>query len=447
MLIKNYKQLATTQQRRRLISLTEAGMQAVLPSIIMPKVLRFDKRNKTLKVKNKKFKIQGRIFVMGGGKASGLMAETLECIIPAEYIRAGIINCTTTNYKTKKIKIIKASHPIPNIHGVKGVKKMLAIKEKYKINKNDLIICLISGGGSALLPYAAQGIKLKDKQVVTKLLLESGAKIQEINVIRRHLSKIKGGQMAKFFAPTRIVSLIISDVVGNDLDTIASGLTAPDKSTWQDAYRVLKKYNLWKKVPARVASLVKNGLAGKNPETPKKLTNCDNYIVADNRTAIKAMASKARELGLKPFVMTDKLTGETSKMAKKIAQDIKAGKYGANLLILGGETTSVLPANYGRGGRNQYFAAVSLLALKNYPGQWAMVSLATDGSDFIPGIGGAMIDNQTLDLIKKKRINLELYIKKFDSYNLFKKAGGCLIKMNNTGTNVGDVIIYILENK
>ena len=239
MLIKNYKQLANTRTKKQLLNIVEAGIKAVLPSEIMPTVLNYNKTKKILKIKNNQYKIKGRIFVIGGGKATGLMAESLEKIIPVSHITAGMVNCVDNKYKTSKIKIIKANHPTPNTNGVKGVQQMLELQEKYNINADDLVLCLISGGGSSLLPLPASNITLKDIQKITKLLLNCGAEIHEINCVRKHLSKVKGGQLAKFFAPAKIVSLIISDVVGNDLDTIASGITAPDKTTWQNVYNIL----------------------------------------------------------------------------------------------------------------------------------------------------------------------------------------------------------------
>jgi len=453
MLIKNYKQLATTKTRRQLLKIIEAGIKAVLPSQIMPTVLSYNKRKKILQIKltlpngkhiNELYKIKGRIFVVGGGKATGLMAESLEKIIPVKDITAGIVNCVNNKYKTNKIKVVKANHPTPDMNGVKGVKQMLALQEKYNINTNDLVLCLISGGGSSLLPLPAQNITLKDIQKITKLLLICGAEIHEINCVRKHLSKVKGGQLAKFFAPAKILSLIISDVVGNDLDTIASGITAPDKTTWQDVYYILKKYKLLSQVPKNIIKLV---LAGKIPETPKKLINCDNYIIANNLIALKAAAKQAKKLKLSASIITDKQIGDTQKVATNIAKKIISNKYKNQVIILGGETTPTLPQKHGMGGRNQHFTATTILTLKNLKKNYTMASIGTDGIDYIPQAAGAIIDQQTLNKIQDKKINIEKYINNFDSYNLFRKLNNSLIKMDNTGTNVGDVIVYIIDKK
>ncbi len=456
MLIKNYKQLITTKTRKQLLKIIEAGIKAVLPSQIMPTVLSYDKKKKILQIKlmlpngkhiNKLYKIKGRIFVVGGGKAAGLMAESLEKIIPVKDITAGIVNCVNNKYKTNKIRIVKANHPTPDINGVKGVKQMLALQEKYNINVNDLVLCLISGGGSSLLPLPAQNITLKDIQKITKLLLTCGAEIHEINCVRKHLSKVKGGQLAKFFAPAKILSLIISDVVGNDLDTIASGITAPDKTTWQDVYYILKKYKLLSQVPKNIIKLVLAGLNKKTPETPKKLINCDNYIIASNLIALKAAAKQAKKLKLSASIITDKQIGVTQKVANNIAKKIINNKYKNQVIIFGGETTPTLPQKHGIGGRNQHFTATTILALKNLGGNYTMASIGTDGIDYIPQAAGAIIDQQTLNKIQYKKIDIEKYINNFDSYNLFKKINNSLIKMNNTGTNVGDIIVYIIDKK
>lgn len=446
MIIKNKKELTITKLRHQALDIIEAGIESVLPSNIMTKALKFDPGHKVLSVKKSHYDIsQGRIFVIGGGKASGAMAQNLEKIIPPKLITTGIVNCKSCDYQTKKIKIIEAGSPIPDQRGVAGVKKMLALKKKYSIDKNDLVICLISGGGSALMPCPAKGISLNDKKKITKLLIESGAKIQEINAIRKHLSLVKGGHLGHCFYPTTVISLIISDVIGNDLDVIASGPTVADPSTYSKAYNVLKKYSLLSKVSKSVVKVLKKGMAGKIKETPKKLDNCHNYIIGDNGLALKAMYEKAKKLGLKPYVVTAKQTGDPIKMARLRAKEILKGKYGKyDVLLIGGETTPKLPKKHGKGGRNQHYAATSLLTLKDYPSDWVVASIGTDGSDFLPDVAGAIVDKNSLTTTVKKKINIQKYLDKFDSNTLLKKIGHSLIVTGNTGTNVCDVIVYIL---
>ena len=447
MIIKNKNKLAVTPLRKQALVIVEAGISTVLPAAVMKYSLKIDPAKKILSIRDKDYDIsKGRIFAIGGGKASGLMAQTLEEIIGPENITDGVVNCNSKNYQTNKIKIIEASHPTPDQRGVLGVEQMLSLKDRYSIDKNDLVICLISGGGSALMPCPVDEITLKDKQQMTKLLIERGPTIQEINAVRKHLSKIKGGRLGKFFSPAQVISLIISDVIGNDLDTIASGPTAPDNSTFLDAYNVLKKYEILDKAPRSIVDFFAKGCAGEIAETPKKLDNCRNCIIGDNRLALEAMAAKAEELGFKPYIVTAEQKGDPTGMAKLRAKEILNSKYqNYDVILIGGETTPKLPGNHGKGGRNQHYAAVSMTALKDYPGEWVMTSIGTDGSDYLPDIAGAIVDKNSLETSRITGIEVQAYLDRYDSSTLLKKIGNSLIKSGNTGTNVCDVAVYILK--
>ncbi|MCU0287723.1 MAG: DUF4147 domain-containing protein [Acidobacteria bacterium] len=446
-IIKNKSELSITPLRAQALDIIESGISRVLPFSVMKNAVKFNPAKKILSIINEDFDVsKGRLFVIGGGKASGLMAQTLEDIIEPHNITAGFVNCKDVNYRTTKIKITAASHPTPDLRGVYGVNQMLALKDQFSINENDLVICLISGGGSALMPCPADGISLEDKQEMAGLLIKKGPSIQEINAVRKHVSKIKGGRLGKYFSPTRVVSLIISDVTGNDLDTIASGPTAPDSTTFQDAVDVLNNYGLLSKVPPRIVEYLEKGRAGQLEETPKKLDNCRNFIIGDIRLALEAMAAKTKELGLNSFIVTDSQKGDPSEMAKLRASEILKGKYkDYDVLLMGGETTPKLPDNHGRGGRNQHYAAVSMTALRDYPGEWVMAGIGTDGSDYIDGIAGAIVDINSLNSADAKGIAIQHYLNRYDSFTLFKKIGNCLVKTGNTGTNVGDAAIYILK--
>jgi glycerate-2-kinase len=449
MIIKNKDELSITELRKKALHIVEAGIAGVLPSTIMEHTVKFDSSKKILTIKDKDYDVSGgRIFVTGGGKASGLMAETLEKIMGPDHITNGVINCKTTGYKTNKIKIIKASHPTPGQEGVDGVKQMLALKTQHSINKNDLVICLISGGGSALMPCPVDGISLKDKQEITGLLISRGPTIHEINAVRKHLSEIKGGKLGRFYSPARVVSLILSDVIGNDIDVIASGPTAPDSSTFSDAFNILKKYNLLSKAPESAAALLEKGCKGEIEETPKKLDNCSNYIIGDNRLALEAMASKAKQFGLNPYIVTAEQKGDPTRMAKLRAKEILKSKYkGYDVVLIGGETTPKLPENPGRGGRNQHYAALSMVALKKYHGEWVMASVGTDGSDYLEEVAGAVVDIISLCTAKSKKIKIKPYLDRYDSCTLLDQIGNSLIITGSTGTNVGDVAVYILKDK
>ena len=447
MIIKNKDTVATTKLRKQALDIIEVGITRVLPPNIMKSAVRYDTAGRILTINDSTYRLStGRVFVIGGGKASGLMAETLENIIHPENISAGVVNCKSGYYKTSKIKIIPAGHPLPDRRGIEGVKKILALREHYSINENDLVICLISGGGSALMPYPVDEVSLRDKQIITELLLSSGAEIDEINAVRKHLSQIKGGRLGHFYSPATVVSLILSDVIGNNLAAIASGPTFPDPTTFSDAYNVLKRYDLLAKAPKSVTDFLRKGYQGEVAETPKTLNNCHNYIIGDNRLALEAMLQKANEMGLKPHIVTAEQKGDTTAVAHSRAREILNSRYaGYDAILIGGETTPKLPVTAGRGGRNQHYAAVSMLAMKQYPGQWVVASVGTDGSDFLPDVAGAIVDNNSLDIAKAKGIDVQSYLERYDSNTLLDKIGGSLVITGDTGTNVGDVIIYLLK--
>ena len=446
MIVKNREELISSNLRARAVELIEASITRVLPSNLLRTALKFNRVGRVLTIQGTRYKLaKGRVFVVGGGKASGLMAEELEKILGTNNIIAGTVNCKTGGYSTQKVSIVLAGHPLPDEAGVRGVRDMLAMKARYDIGKGDLVICLISGGGSSLMPCPAAGITLEDEQNITQLMLRCGADIKEINTVRKHLSLTKGGGLGKFYEPARVVSLIISDVVGDDLDVIASGPTVPDSSTFKDAYNVLQKYQLLGKAPRNVVDFIHRGTEAIEAETPKELYNCDSYIIGNNRICLDAMVEKAKDLGLKPLMITSELCGDTTAVARNMAADIINGKYrGFNAILLGGETTPTLPENSGKGGRNQHYAAVSMLAMQGYPGPWLVACAGTDGSDFLPDVAGAIVDDRSLPAARAAGINFDDYVRRFDSNTLFNKLGRSLIITGSTGTNVSDVIVYLL---
>jgi glycerate-2-kinase len=395
-IIKNRETLATTELRKKALDIVEAGIARVLPPSIMRAAVKYDAVNRILTVNGNTHRLStGRVFVIGGGKASGLM---------------------------------------------------VALKERYYINESDLVICLISGGGSALMPCPIDEISLRDKQSITELLLSSGAAIDEINAIRKHLSKIKGGRLGHFYSPATVISLILSDVIGNNLAVIASGPTFPDSSTFLDAYNVLKKYDLLARVPESVIDFLGKGCRGEVAETPKTLDNCYNYIIGDNKLALEAMLEKANEVGFTPYIVTAEQKGDTTTVACSKAKEILSLRYsGYDAILIGAETTPRLPAIAGKGGRNQHYAAMSILAMKQYPGEWVVASVGTDGSDFLPDVAGAIVDNDSFDDAKAKGIDVKSYLNRYDSNTLLDNIGGSLVITGDTGTNVGDVILYLLK--
>jgi len=442
MIINNKKELNSTIYRKKTLSILEAGIKAVLPVKLIEDKVRYS--SKIFTINGKDYYFKKRAFVIGGGKASGAMAEKLEKMLGKD-IADGIVVCQKSNFKTKRLKVMETGHPVPDKRGLKAMKRMLALKEKYSIGKGDIIFCLISGGGSSLMGSPIEGVSLKDKQKVNGLLIKSGADIKEINSVRKHLSRVKGGSLGHFFSPAKVVSLIISDVGSNDLGSIASGPTFPDRSTFSDALLILKKYKLTPKVPKKVLGVLKRGAKGEIKETPKKLDNCFNHIIGDNKTALKAMKKKAKELKLKPLIITSKQSGKPFELASSLSKNIANNKYAKyDTLLIGGEMNPFVSSKKGKGGRNQHLALTFLFLMKDYKRKWVLASLASDGVDFINEASGAIVDNNSFRLAIRKGLDIDKYIKNYNSYNFFKKIGGSIIRTDYTNTNVSDLIVCLI---
>jgi glycerate 2-kinase len=447
-IIKNEAALATSSSRAQALAIVEAGIGRVLPGAIMTASLDYDSSRDLLAVDGQALDLsRGRVFVVGGGKAAAAMARALEGILGSSRITAGLV---TAKYGDGErgcgtVETVRAGHPVPDLNGVAAVRRMLDLKWRFAIGQYDTVVCLLSGGGSALLPCPVDDITLVEKQTVTELLLSSGADIAEINRVRKHLSRIKGGQLGHFFVPARVVSLILSDVVGNDLSVIASGPTYPDPSTFGEALTVLEKYDIVEACPAGVLEYLKRGLRGAVPETPKSLGNCRNSIIGDIGLALEAMKNRAIGLGLRPVVVTGAQIGDTGAVARLRAQEIRSDAYaGFNAVLVGGETTPRLPDDRGRGGRNQHYAAVSMSEMMDYPGSWVLASVGTDGSDFLPDVAGAIVDDATAPWLAARNVDVQGYLERYDSYGLLLQTGNSLVETGSTGTNVGDVMVYIL---
>ena len=447
MFYKNHKNIGTTELRKKALEIVRAGIESVNPHILVKRSLRYNEDFNSVVINNNSFDLlRGRIFVIGGGKASGMMAEMVEKIIGPENITAGVVNTIDKKYETKKIKINIAGHPLPDKKGMNGAGEMLKLKEKYEINEKDLVICLISGGGSAMLFNPAENINLEEARIINDLLIHSGASIDEINIIRKHIGTMGGGRLGKHFAPARVASIIVSDVKGDDLATIASGPTAPDLSTFQDALGLLEKYKLNKQIPENIFNFLSLGAKGKQEESPKELDNCHNYIIGDNATALEAMAVKANEIGLKPLIIDADLNGETEERSREYASDFMEEKEKEHkAYILGGETTLKVPASAGKGGRNQHYTALSMAFFEDFNDyKWTLACVSSDGIDS-KDFAGAIIDNESLKTARANNIDVEKFILNYDTGSMFKELDNSLIDIGHTGTNVGDIVLYIFE--
>ena len=390
-----------------------------------------------------------RTFVVGAGKASARMAEAVETLL-GDRITDGLVNVprNTASPSTRKIQLNNASHPLPDESGVAGSIRMKNLLAKAK--KDDLVICLISGGGSALMPLPTEGLSLGDKQSVTKQLLTAGATINELNAVRKHLSKIKGGWLAKSADGAQILTLILSDVVGDPLDVIASGPTSPDKTTFNDAIAVLRKYDLFEKVPSTVQKILTEGRDGRIPETPKPddsvFEHVKNYVLFNNRLACEAALVYLRKRGVTTEILTTTMEGESNQvgvMLGSIAKEIASwnrpvAKPAA--LIAGGETT-VTVRGKGTGGRNQEVALGAALRLPTAEGV-AVASMGTDGIDGPTDAAGAIVDGRTILRAEAKGLKVLETLANNDSYRFFKNLED-LIFTGPTGTNVNDVAIVV----
>jgi len=393
-----------------------------------------------------------KIHVVGAGKAGAAMAQAIEKLgLPAALRGASLINVKyghtgkPARSAARWIEFNECSHPVPDAQGVLGAQRIAEIASGA--GKDDLVICLVSGGASALLPLPAPPVSLAEKQEVTKLLLASGANIHEINAVRKHISLIKGGQLARMAYPARVLSLILSDVIGDDLDVIGSGLTAPDASTFSSARAALEKYSLLDRVPSSVGQRLAAGVRGEIRETPKPgdpaFARTQNLIVGSNRLAVDAAAGYARELGFRAMILATSVEGETRDVARMhaaIAREI--ARYGRPLappacVISGGETTVTLRGP-GLGGRNQEFVLAAAIDIAGLD-RTVVLSGGTDGTDGPTDAAGAIADGQTLARGPKARE----YLAANDSYHYFEKLDDLLIT-GPTNTNVMDVHIVLV---
>ncbi len=457
MKIKNFEELvhgetkADTEARTMVLESIEKAIEAVDPVVAVRRNVEVS--GDELRIGSYKINLKnvGRIIVVGGGKASGRMAEAIESIL-GDKIESGIVNVlkgTESLFKTERIMLNPAGHPIPTEEGVKGVKAMLSLLEG--LTPRDIVITLISGGGSALMPYPLEEISIEDYVKVNRLLLKSGADINEINAVRKHLSRIKGGWLAKYAYPATVFSLIISDVVGDPLETIASGPTSPDPYTFADAYNVLKKYSLIDKVPENVLNVLQDGLSGKLDETPKPgdkvFEKVRNIIVASNSIALNEMVKHGMLKGYECLNLSSYIEGEAREVGKVLACIARGvDKAGSPIerpaLIVGGGETTVHVVGEGLGGRNQEVVLGAVEKLSNIEG-CALCSIGTDGIDGITDAAGALADGKTYERGLEMNLRPEDYLRVNDSYNYFKKVGG-LVFTGPTLTNVADIFVIAL---
>lgn len=431
------------------LELVRAAIAAVEPAAAIARHVRREGDILHLPDRSYDLRRYRHVYVVGGGKAAAPMAQAIEAIL-GDSLTAGVVNVRYGyTAPTGKIEIRPAGHPIPDEKGVAGAQKMMELLGSA--TSDDLVIALISGGGSALMILPVEGVSLPDKRRLTDALLRSGASINEINTVRKHLSRTKGGGLARTAYPAEVISLILSDVVGNPLDVIASGPTVPDTSSFADAKRVLEAHCLWERVPASIMQHIQAGVEGRLPDTPKPgdpvFERTHNVVVASNEIACRAVIQKAESLGLQPLLLSTYVEGEAREVARVLAAIAKEIVHSGNpirrpaCIVLGGETT-VTVKGQGLGGRNQEMALAAGIHIDGL-NEAAIVAFGTDGSDGPTEAAGAIADGTTVARARKLGLDPSSFLTNNDSYRFFEKLGD-LIVTGPTNTNVNDLALVLV---
>ena len=391
------------------------------------------------------FSRYGHIYIVGAGKAGASMAQAAERVL-GRGITSGLVNVKYGHVvRLKRVELNECGHPVPDEQGVAGARRIAEIAAAAQ--KDDLVLCLISGGASALLPFPAPPVTLAEKQEVTRLLLNCGANIHEINTVRKHISAIKGGQLARLAFPAAVEALLLSDVIGDDLDVIGSGPAAPDASTFAAAVAILERFDIFDRVPQAVRERLDQGMRGEVPETPKPsdpiFARVRNTIVGGNRLALEAAARHARSLGFRTLILASGIQGETREVARMhaaIAREVvESGRplKPPACIITGGETTVTIKGA-GLGGRNQEFVLAAAIDIAGL-GDVVVLSGGTDGTDGPTDAAGAIADGGTL----ARKPDARRYLDANDSYHYFEALGDLLVT-GPTNTNVMDVRILLV---
>jgi glycerate 2-kinase len=427
--------------RARVLAVLDAALEAADPALAIRRVMRCDEDTMWIDSTAYDLRRYRRIIVIGGGKAGAPMAAAVEDVL-GERITAGVIN-VKYGYTgvTRLITLREAGHPVPDAAGAEGAREMVELLRG--MTADDLVLCLISGGGSALMTLPIPGVSLDDMQKLTGLLLRSGAPIQDINAVRKHLSQIKGGQLARLAHPAAVIALILSDVVGSPLDVIASGPTVPDTTTFADAQAVIDRYGIADEVPESIQAHLLRGTAGEIADTPKELENVHNVIIADNAQAALAAAKRAEEFGIRALLLSTYIEGEAREVARVLAALAKEiAATGRPLrrpacLILGGETTVTVRGD-GKGGRNQELALAAALAIQGMEGV-IIASLGTDGSDGPTDAAGGLVDGTTVARGSRVGRSALAALDDNDAYPYLHAVGDLMIT-GPTNTNVNDLM-------
>lgn len=439
---------ANRVRREPFLRVMQAALRAVDPRRAVRRTLR--REGGLLYVADRAYALgEGRVVVVGAGKASGAMAAVVEDLLGARVTGGAVVVKYGHTVPTRQVVLHEAGHPLPDEAGVTGTARVLS--GLRDLTADDLVLCLLSGGGSALLVQPAGGISLADVQATNDLLIRSGATIREINAVRKHLSQVKGGQLVRVAAPARVVSLILSDVVGSPLDVIASGPTVPDPTTFVDAGDVLRRYGLTALIPAAVRRHLERGLAGTIPDTPKpgdaQFERSQTVIVGSNEVAARAAVEQAQAEGFHSLLLSTFVEGEAREVAKVLAAVAREMRHSGQpvsapaCLVAGGETTVTVHGE-GKGGRNQELALAAAIQIAGLD-DVTIVSLATDGTDGPTDVAGALADGTTVDRGRALGLNEREHLADNNAYSYFGVLGDLLIT-GPTLTNVNDLVFVFV---
>jgi glycerate 2-kinase len=448
MFIKNFDELVKSDLHRLALQLVEYGLSVADPYAAVRENLRV--LNNKIFVGNAEMSIAGRIHVVGFGKASKRMAEAVYSVL-GDRIAGGVVITPSDEGYVGNIMIVRGDHPIPGENTLRSSQLLLDYLID-NVREEDLVIVLISGGGSALFEVPEEGVSLKDVAWISRELMKRGADIFELNAVRKRFSKVKGGKLLRFIRSRKVASLIISDVVGDRLDTIASGPTAPDETTFADVYKILVKYGLWSELGKNMRGIIEKGLSSSLEDTPKPgnpiFNNVVNIIVASNRIVLEAMARRAREAGFNTLILTSMLEGEAREVGRVLASIIKSIDLHSlpiqkpAALLAGGETVVTVRGS-GTGGRNQELClslAVSIRGMNNA----VAICIGSDGIDGVSPAAGAIIDGSMYYEAVSKGLDPLAYLNNNDSYTILSKLSRAIIT-GYTGTNVNDIFVAIIR--
>jgi len=434
-----------------LLNLLNEALDIFSPEKLMKREIK--KVGDTLHIQEKKFNLsKGKLYVLGWGKAALSMARAIESVLGPELIENGII-ITNTQGKLLKIKVMQGAHPFPTKKGVASSKELVSLAEKCEAD--DTVICLVSGGGSAMLSVPVDGITVDDKISATKALMFHGVQSEQINILRKHISQVKGGKLAAIIHPARIINLILSDNITNKADAIASGATVPDSTTFQDCLELIKGNNLQDKIPKAIMSYLKTNDGNDKNETLKEdsmvFEKTTTIILGDNKGFLEQLKSLAIQQGFNhvsiyPETLHGDIMNGTATVHNFITKELKRAGDNSNALILAGGELEVKTKNEGKGGRCQHLSALMIPLIagdeRDNNKQSVFTAAATDGRDYVEGITGAMITGNTQKELVKKRIDYEECIENTDTFSLHKTLGTHLITSKETRNNLLDVYAF-----